>query len=1230
MLVILLVFYVAGFAQEYQTKIDTMWCGMHYQYVNDVYSKTSQQKTGTINVPKTTGIKFSYYWRMPAGNTTATLTFKPAYARKPVMTIKLTRVSTGDVIYEGTITNTNINGQETNVLAIPNINIPTDEYYKADITFDNPSYVQYLKYFLFQRTSNLAILQHALGGYGSHLFSWQSTDPNAPKGQAYDWAYQEVMVPFEYEHPADYYEAIATLSCYMGIQSLGRTADGDFKRAALFSAWDTGNTDEDPDLPQYLRAKVYDYNHNAVSGHGGGEGSSGTVNFRDSPSLWSPNHWIQFIINCRPENSVAVYNDASGKEVTKNVENTLLSVWYKIDTAKAWTYMGTIREAAKNELMQTWYSFIENFGGAEGDVVHRVYYRHGYLRSAASGKWYNCNKVGYSHYSDRNDRTDRGHGATRLYENAFYMDYGAFLPPNDSANITGVPVTDECVDTISIDRFNARIDSSVHKWRIFEANTQINKFASNYKTLYWKLISSTGTGAANLTSTSKSTYWESKVSEPGRNELVYKATAGIPMTVTSLGIHFPDGYSTRCRYMDVYTSEDGENWSLGADSVCIYTEDDNDITLPKSLKATYFKFQFYDYIDKPSCRLKISYLAIRGEYDLQKMLDYVADIIKNENTLEYYKSEDLVELKKVYDEGKCTDSNALADAVKGVIVNSRPMQCGRIAQAQYIVTTKAYMLRNETGQGFLCATPDGKLILKGATVEGVDATNQSIPVASDPYNNWNVLMNDKYSGACIYNVGCKKYLNPDAENMLSDEPYKFVLTISKNGFAFRTYEKESVNYNKFLNLDATKTDGSVFFDTKSNSCLNLLDNYCMRPANAEVLKVGAKSFLKDRLETYKQRAKDLLELPNNVVGAFADEADRELVEKLYNGGEVSIEDAEEFIETIDSAEYIVTDSKHAYRFKTTCEDAASTPYLTISSTSIDHKSSTNQPDQIWTFVETSHGKTLTAQGYGINCLPTDNSGNGVSRAIGVRPFEMAFTYYLTEEAPGKYYLSDAYNPEYVVHGSANPITSKAKTIAGASWMIEQYNQYSLTLNKAGVEGLCVDFDLLIPEGVEVYTGYSVSNDGVIKLCKYNEKILPASTPVLIKGEKSEKIVFEIVGHEVSPFTADNLFGGCLFKNTTLKKKQYYTLKLDSNNNPIMKQAAMSSLAGANDIYVELIGDRPNLAQYTFDFENIIEGVKTSTIKSKRKKSVTYDVLGRSTKSGDFGFYISSDGLKYIK
>lgn len=1206
-------------AQTYQTKIDTMWGNWCYKFQNgDFYSKQESKGAMTQLTSPSTGLTLVYYLRIPETSARATFVYTPKYARMPKITLTVTRVSNGDTLFVGETQNTSLalTGKEIKVENfLPNTYFPADEYYRFELDCDNWSYVTNVKQFLFQRTSTLPILQHPQGGYGQHLFNWATTIPDAPVGQAYDWAYQEVRVPRAFQHPADYYCTIAANSFYCGIQSVGRVGN-DFNRTVLFSCWDSGNTDEDPNLPHYLRAKVYDYNHLGVSGHGGGEGSSGTIQLNNETYWWKSDEWVQFLVNARPENATEIErNHYSGEFEEHKVENTIVTVWYKMASDSEWTYLATIREACKNQLIGSWYSFIENFGGGEGHAPHKVYYRHGYMRSAASGKWYNRNKVGFSHYGDRTTRTDRYSGTTSVFENAFQMTYGGWGLATDSSNVAGLPKTDIAVDTINLDPLNKRVDQAAHLWRHFSLNEEFNKLSTEHSHSNWSVVSCTGSNGAGALNESSASYWESNNS--AGHDLVLKSKSGV-VPINSIRVHHPDGYNARVRYVDAYTSTDGENWTLGAKDVFINNEDDNEITLPVTLRSEYFKFHFHEQINyHASPRLKYSTLAFRGEYDLDKVMALTKTIIDNENCLDYYKTEDIAQLKEIYNNGTCTDVDALTAEIRHIYKDCFPLMYGRVSSTAYITISKAYMMQQNGDHGFICADANG-LAIKGAKANDSKEATRVCASATDSLNVWQIIRSEKFTNVYVYNIGAHKYLNPAGQGWLSDEPYPFTAGISGKGCALRSAKEGAEEYNKYLCINSATNEQIYWGGLTDNARFLLLDDYYLRPENAKALKIAKDAYKNDRLEACKKRYQQLLTVPAGRIGGIESDEDKAQIEAIYNGGDIMPENVEKFIDAIENIKLLELDKDHVYKITSVTE--TTTGSMAITSTGLGTMSnSLTKPGQIWKVYEKGDGVVLSAQGKSLGMFPTSTGGTPKGGNIPTTSCENGTMYYLTETAPGTFNIADHSYPTYALGLNSSSINSIYASQADAKWNVDICDEFSIRTNSAGVASIYVDFDLIIPEGQQVFTADHITPDGVVKLAPLTG-IIPANTAVLVKGDPSTALTFGIGKQGAEPYIYSNRFSGSLFKNTSLKKNEYYTLAIN-NKVPVMKRAAISSMGADNELYILKAADLPELQYYTFDFDDLIDSVEDATATPSASTTQCFDLQGRPTEAKEHGMYI---------
>ncbi|MGN1236517.1 MAG: discoidin domain-containing protein, partial [Bacteroidaceae bacterium] len=782
----------------------------------------------------------------------------------------------------------------------------------------------------------------------------------------------------------------------------------------------------------------------------------------------------------------------------------------------------------------------------------------------------------------------------------------------------GLPKTDIAVDTIDLDPLNKRIDKAAQLWRHFSLNDELNRKSEEYPHSNWTVVSSTGSGGSDLLNENKSSCWESTSADG--HTIVFKSNSG-EVAVNSFRIHFPDGYNSRVRYVDAYTSADGENWTLGANSVFINNEDDNEVTLPVTIRGEYIKLFFHEQINShASARLKISTLAFRGDYDLEKIKAVAKEIIDNENALQYYKTEDIARLKYIYANGSCTNVDLLSAEIRRIYRECFPLMYGRASATSYITATKAYLMQNSAGYGFLCADNQNGLVAKGATATTALDYAKGNASATEPLNTWQIIRSDKFENVYIYNIGLKKYLNPEGQNWFSDEPYPFAIGISGKGCSLRSAKQGTAEYGNYLNLNTSLANPFSWGTLNDNARFNLLEDYYLRPDNAEALAVIKKSFTNERLEAAKTRFLSLLDVPEGRIGSIESAETKTRLETLYNGGDVKTENIMEFIEGVENIKLLELDTKNAYKF--TSASATSATNLGMTATGLTATTSSSiKPGVIWKMNYSGEGVIVSSQGKSLSMLPKNTTGSPKGGPIPTTTPDNAAKYYLTEKSPGVFNFSDHSYPTYAVGISGSSAASVAAGNAEALWTIDKVKEYTVRTNSVGVAPLYVDFDLIIPEGQEVFAAYKVTADGVIKLSLLKDTI-PARTPVLVKGNPSENIVFAVAANSLQTYEGPNRFSGCLFKPSTLKKNEYYVLST-SNGEPKMKRALLSNLVSDNEIYIAKSAEMPDLQYYTFDFDNIIDGIcdtPTSTNLDNNNGKI-YDLQGRSATASQNGLYI---------
>ena len=544
---------------------------------------------------------------------------------------------------------------------------------------------------------------------------------------------------------------------------------------------------------------------------------------------------------------------------------------------------------------------------------------------------------------------------------------------------------------------------------------------------------------------------------------------------------------------------------------------------------------------------------------------------------------------------------------------------GRAAATSNITGTKAYMMQNVNNQGFLCADTQKGLTAKGATATASMDYAKTPAAATEPKNAWQIIRSDKFDNVYVYNLGMKKYLNPAGENWLDDEPYPFAAGISGKGCTLRSVKEGSGEYNKYLNINTSLADPFSWGTLSDNSRFMLLENHFLRPDNAEALARIETSFTNERLEAAKERFSALSGVPEGRIGSIKSPEAKTRLETLYNGGNVKAENAMEFIEGVENAELLELDIRHVYKLSSA--SGSSDKLLGISATGLTLTTPSNisTPEALWRAASTGDGATITSQGTGIGMLPKDTKGNPKEGIIPVTTPENAAKCYLTEKSAGTFNLSDHSYPSYAVGINNTSAAAIDASSANALWNIDIADEYTLRTNSAGVASLYVDFDLTVPEGQEVYTANTVTEDGIIKLTPVSG-VIPARTAVLVKGTPSTYITFGIAANSTPAYSKTNVFSGSLFKNTSLKKNEYYIMTAVKGV-PKMKRAIVANLGGDNELYIAKTAEMPNLQYYEFDFDDIIDGISDTSAPTVTATGQAYDLQGRPTAAERHDLYI---------
>lgn len=513
---------------------------------------------------------------------------------------------------------------EAQVVDILGINIPRKDYYRYQIEcLKGWQDIREIDRFFVH--SDQAAVSYKAGWLSSpsvHLSNWRNSKSDAPKGAVYDWCYQEVMMPATSDIIGTYVMSLGVLSGYMGIQMNGYDENGQSKHEVLYSMWDDGSTDEDPDLPMYCRASVVDHDPKATVNRFGGEGTGMQTYYRGHH--WECGTYVQFLTNCRPE--TATYTTVvNGVEQTHTQQNMLVSTWFNAQDGKGWQYMSTLRLPNNNRYFDSWYSFLENYNWSTGQAVRQGFYRNGYGRAKDQKKWYHFNMVDFGHTDGGNNpgnRNDYGQGVSETETGAFFMQTGGYLPAIQKSNVVALNVQNTPVDTIDLARLEARVDEAIAREKeLIEAEEQFNK--NKLDKTAWTIMDksseeTSGEGengrAALIVDGDLNTYWHSQWTGSG-SSYPHHITVDMKQenVVEGFQMTMSGGTNRYVKSYRLYGSTDNKEWEL------IFADDDAPaeaasfrVLLDDSFIARYLKLEILDGRATDGPHVRINELDVSG------------------------------------------------------------------------------------------------------------------------------------------------------------------------------------------------------------------------------------------------------------------------------------------------------------------------------------------------------------------------------------------------------------------------------------------------------------------------------------------------------------------------------------------------------------------------------------------------------------------------------------------
>gem|GEM_PF-246036 len=826
-----------------------------------------------------------FYVHFPVG------TFAVTSANDAAVRVNLSDCSSGDVIL-------------ANALATSFSFTSAEEgWYRMELTGGTPG-TTVLKDFTVTSTNatgtNANVFLSAWRSIPSlHLNSSGSTNASLPTGTAFDWIYDEVLIPTDADYYGTYVESFGFGGGYIGIQNNGENG-GDYYRTIIFSIWDNGDTDADPTLAAYKRSGVVQTCtegergvEEVIATRFGGEGSGSSIRLQGN--LWKAGQWVKFLLNARPE-QIQLSDGTS-------YNNTLYSAWYwaeGIDTE--WHYIGTIRKAGVSTHFGSGLNaFLEEFtrgNNSQGGAPHKAYYRRMFTRSMQTGNWYNLNQFWWSH-------TDGGtaDGARNDYyqtaidnfmgEPAMYMQSGGYIDPYTGGTSIpyvkpdGIVPTNEVLEAMvngeiksalqqqDKDRMQIGIDATVVYTDVTEGWTVASATSEDTYESHLKEHAIDGDNA---------TFWQNKWAggmAQWPHQIAFLHDGAV--TIDQVKLTFGSRNDRRPASVRFDYSANGTTWTEGSEVFPCTDSQEQTFTLSTPINAPYVRLHFPQGNTatgtNPINLAEVNFLQV--DHNIDNIRALAQSYLDGADQFNGYDSTDpstallLSTLRNFINE----DYNTIATALNALAAGGKLLKYGEVTQKEQLSAERAYYLFNPSGYGAMVVV-DGVLTLRNADpVEGSshysDCQAQYKQSASvvDAGSNWLLLTTDKFPGYYyLYNIGAGKFLNPLHSSTLTDEPQPLIITKFSNGFVIEaanyTYTSGNGTMHTQLCLAPQFATGPVsMWNNDPGNYFIIYDNYSVTPS-AELI-----AELRDKIYRASRQQAGTVEVVNlgGSIGTYANE-----------------------------------------------------------------------------------------------------------------------------------------------------------------------------------------------------------------------------------------------------------------------------------------------------------------------------------------------------------------------
>lgn len=701
-----------------------------------------------------------------------------------------------------------------------------------------------------------------------HLNGFQSTDGRLPSGNAFDWIYDEVLIPEESDFVGTYVEAFGFNNGYIGIQNNGRLSDGKENRTVIFSTWDNGDTDQDKALADFKRSGVIAIDStlkNTVAERFGGEGTG--VHVLLHGPYWKPGKWVRFLLNVRPEE--IRLKDGS------TFRNTIISAWYNArGVDDKWHYISSQRMAGQVQFFGSGFNaFLEEYtrgATSQGIAPHRAYYRRVFTRSMQGGEWYNRNIFWFGHTdggSAKGARNDRYQTGTTLEgEPAILMQSGGYIEPRDhNGNVklayqeggNYLPSASELDELLKRDVLPAVQTQDVDRMQ-----TALNDTYADLPQKEWKVtaFSSQETAGENngrnglarlVLDGDKTTFWHTEWMSGSHNNYPHSITFAHEgdADLEKIMLTTDDGHTNAAQYLarnvQVHTAPAARGpWTLAGTfalpaSTTQVIEFERPLSLPSGhlLRLTFIKG--FGNGDRHFMALSEVNFKVK---DLTRLRKLVEQQYENAGRFNGYPRVDVERcLSDVHEHLATASGTEIEAALKRLAQESRLIKYGPVTRLSDLSAARAYVLTNAHGLGTLAADGEGGT----PTLRGVDSPDET--TASESYReapelskasaSWMIVGVDhgRTSQYLVYNVGNGKFLNPaGAEASWSEEPVFVEIRKFRDDFLL-TPLRPGTRRAGYEDFSARPSQPGVPFALSSSSrdkgrFWTISDNYAVTPA----------------------------------------------------------------------------------------------------------------------------------------------------------------------------------------------------------------------------------------------------------------------------------------------------------------------------------------------------------------------------------------------------------------